>query len=163
MQDIPNISMNIKIGEDVFDRNITEDLTLSQENLDESLEKQASLYAYYSLRMHQATALRDFAEYTFEKETNKAINVARETLFGSGTKVTDKQIMAVVGNDPAVLAAKEMYLKYSTYRDQLSGFVRAIEHKKDATIALAYRRRSEIDALTHNTIYSKIPKTGIED
>ena len=163
MEDIPQITVEVKIGEEEFTRNINEDLLVDPNNLDECLEKQAALYAYYSVRLQQATALRDQLEFEMEKTTNIAIQTARAEFIGSSTRITDKQIMAIVDTEASVLAARQEYLDAGKQRDQLYSLVRALEHKKDAILAVAYKRRSEIDALMHSSVKKSVPKSGIED
>jgi len=163
MKDIPEMKIDINIDEKKFSRDINEDLLIDSNNLDEALEKQAALYAYYSITLQQATALRDQAEFDYERTLNDAIQTARTEFSGSEKRITDKQVMAVVGNAPEVLAAKQLFLKFSAQRDQLYALVRALEHKKDNLIAIAYRRRSEIEAIGNKTIYGKIPRSGLED
>jgi len=163
MEEIPQITVDITIGEEKFTRNINEDLMADPNNLDECLGKQAALYAYYSMRLQQATAMKDQAQFELDKTTNLAIQTARVTFIGSNTRITDKQVMAIVDTEPAVLLARQEYLNANKQRDQLYSLVRALEHKKDAVLAIAYRRRSEIDAMMHNTVKSRVPKSGIEE
>lgn len=164
MEAIPRIEVDITIYEETFTRNINEDLLVSSDSLDECLEKQASLYAYYSIRMQQATAIRDQAEFEYDKIINEAMQIVRVELIDEKIRVTDKQVEARVKNLPGVMRLKQEYLDACSKRDQLYALVRALEHKKDAVLALAYRRRSEIDALTNQVFYSKnIPKSGIEE
>lgn len=163
MEDIPRIDVDITIYEEKFTRNINEDLLVSSDSLDECLEKQAALYAYYSVRMQQATAIRDQAEFEYDKLINEAMQVARVELIDEKVRVTDKQVDARVKSLREVIQLKKEYLDACSKRDQLYALVRALEHKKDAVIALAYRRRSEIDAITNKVIYSKVPKSGIEE
>ncbi len=163
MKEIPPITIDVTIGEEKFTRDINEDLIVSPDNLDECLEKQASLYAYYSIRLQQATAIKDQLQFEFDKTSNFAIQTARAEFAGTSTRITDKQVMAIVDTEESVLEAKQEYLDASKQRDELYSLVRALEHKKDAVLAIAYRRRSEIDALMHSSIKTRIPKSGIED
>ena len=164
MEAIPHIEVDITIFEETFTRNINEDLLVSSEHLDECLEKQAALYAYYSVRMQQATTMRDQAEFEYSKIINEAMQVVRVELIDEKIRVTDKQVEARVKSIPEIILAKQEYLDACSKRDQLYALVRALEHKKDAVLALAYRRRSEIDALTNHVAYSKIiPRSGIEE
>ena len=107
MEDIPKIEVDITIYEDKFTRNVNEDLLAASENLDECLEKQAALYAYYSVRMQQATALRDQAEFEYDKIINEAMQVVRAELIGESVRVTDKQVDARVKSRPEIIMMKQ--------------------------------------------------------
>lgn len=164
MKPIPEIKISIQIGEKFFDRNINEDLEVHPHNLDEALMYQASLYAYYSIRLQQMNALRDQAEFEYDKALNEHMSIVRDELTGSGVKTTDKIVTAMVNSRPEVLEARQKFLDKSSDRDQLYALVRALEHKKDAVIALAYQRRSEMEAIGLNVKKrTEIPKSGIED
>ncbi len=163
MEDVPNIEVNITIFEEKFTRNINEDLIVNSETLDECLEKQAALYAYYSVRMQQATAMRDQAEEEYEKMINQAMQTVRAELIGENVRITDKQIDARVKSLPQITTLKQEYLNACSQRDQLYALVRSLEHKREMILAFAYRRKSEIDALTNKVYSSSISKSGIED
>lgn len=163
MEDIPKIEVDITIYEEKFTRNINEDLISNSENLDECLEKQAALYAYYAIRMQQATAIRDQAQFEYEQIIHQAMQVARVELIDEKVRVTDGQIEARVKSRPEVILSKQEYLNACSKRDQLYALVRALEHKRDAVLALAYRRKSEIDAMTNRIYSSSIPKSGVEE
>lgn len=152
MQPIPPINIDINIGEEKFTRNINEDLNVSEDDLDECLSKQAALYAYYHLRFHQANELKNFAELEYENTLNEAIKIARDTLIDSKNRVTDKQVMAIVNSSPEVLKSRKKFLNLSSQRDYLYSLVKALEHKKDTIITLAYKKKAEIEALIHRTI-----------
>ena len=164
MQEIPRMDMNIEIGEERFDRNLNDDLVIDQNNLDQCLEQQAALYAYYAIRYQQVQTLRDQAEFDYDRIMNEANNVVREELTGSSAKVTEKTVSALVESRTEVLAAKRLFLKYASQRDQMYSLVRALEHKKDCVLAIAYKKRQEFELMQSSVIMkSKIPKSGIEE
>lgn len=163
MKRIPEMNLELKIGEEKFERNVSSDLEVDENDLDELLCNQASLYAYYSLYLQKATHERDQAQFLLEQITNKCIQTAREELDITTKRVTDKQIMAVVDSSDDVLRAKSEYIDAVYRRDQLYSLVRALEQKKDAIITLAYKKRSEIEALGSSVSRSRVPKSGIED
>lgn len=152
MKEIPPINVDIFIDEEKFSRNINEDLNVSDENLDECLCKQASLYAYYSMRFQQANELKNNAEFEYDNIVNFTIKQVRESCSESKSRVTEKQVMAIVDTTDEVLNAKKRFLNLSSQRDYLYSLVKALEHKKDTIITLAYKKRSEMDALIHKTI-----------
>jgi hypothetical protein len=165
MQKIPEMSISINVNEnDKFSRNISDDLLISTENLDECLEKQAALYAYYCMKHQQLCSMKDRLDFEYDKIYNQAMQIARRSLMESGSRVTDKQIHSVVSCDENVLAAKEKYLDISAKKDQLYALVKALEQKKDMIYSIVTRRKYEIDAIRGSSIFlSKIPKSGIED
>ena len=162
MQPIPEMKIDIQVGNEKFTRNLSEDLSIDQSRLDEALENQAALYAYYAIRFQQANSEMEAAKFDYERAMNVAIQTTREELMGSSSRITDKQITAIINNQPEVLAARTRLLELSYKRDQLNSLVRALDHKKDALLSLAYKRRSEIDSLINKTI-SRRQVTGIED
>jgi hypothetical protein len=167
MDPIPEMLIDIKIGEERFTRNLNNDLSIDAHNLDDSLINQAALYGYYAIRLQQATELRDNAEFEYEKTLNESMQVVREELMSSDKgKVTDSIIKAVVNTQDAVLARKKVYLNRAANRDKLYSLTRALEQKLDALKSLAFKQRSELDAITSSSIYkkrAKVPISGVED
>lgn len=163
MQEIPQIQVEIVVGEDRFERNINDDLIIDPNNLDEALEKQPALYAYYANRLQQAIAQKEQAEFELEKVTNEATDIARRELAEQKQRVTDKQLSAFVESQSEVQGAKIKVLAASHIRNQLYALVKAVEQKKDSLLTLAYNRRHEIDALRHKVIKAPRPISGVED
>jgi len=167
MEPLPQMVIDLKIGETEFKRNLNDDLQIDESNINDGLINQPSLYAYYALRLQEATALRDEAEFEHDKIIDEMMQVVREELVSSKAKVTEASIKSIVNTRDEVVAWKKIYLKRAANRDKLYSLVKALEHKMEALKSVAFKQRNEIDAMSSSTIYNKkrtkIPTSGIED
>ena len=124
------------------------DMALSDETLDEemcALSRKIAYYAEISADLHALTARRKNDVEVTEATVAQDI---RRTHATNGVKITEPAIKEKVAVAPAVtLARNTYYLADSEYR-MVDGFYRALREKASLAIALCYKQKAEITAMS---------------
>lgn len=158
------MKVDLQIGEEKFDRNVSEDLSVDPNDFNDALCKQASLYAYYATKMQQVAAAKDQAQFDLDKTINAQIGIARAEFSSGGTRITDKAITAFVESQESVQAKRQHLINISHAYSQLYALVRALEHKRESLVNLAFMYKREFDAMASRSIKRNAPPTsGVEE
>lgn len=164
--DIPKIHVEIQLGEETIRREVNDDLRLDPTNLDDALIKQPAVYAYYSSLTQKANLLAAQAKFEYEKAVAEYTKTAREELATSNSRVTDKQIGAIIDSQPEILAKKKLMIMAEHNAEMLWSIVKALEHRKECLMQLCNNRRKEMEHLGLRVMGAKPkgqPAIGIEE
>lgn len=116
-------------------------LDINESNLDYEMLKQPGLYSYYHALMCYAK------NQVSERERNVMqieAGIRKGSKQGSTTKVTVKDIDAMVFSSEDYKQATQELDKANFKYELLKGLVRALEHKKDMIVQVSVNKREEI-------------------
>jgi hypothetical protein len=127
-------------------------LVIDSTKLDEELERQASNYLYVAEQAIGAEA--EYEEYKamlgqLEAELDSKIRVAAEA---AGKKLTEAAISMQINREDAHKKANRHLIKLRQRREVLKALRESWYMRKDMLIQRAIKARSEIEALTSETV-----------
>jgi len=149
MDPIPEMKVTIEIDDgEKFSRNVSEDLHVSPETINEALMHQAALYAYYASLYHTAQRLANLRELALDNMKANMWEVAREQLSENGTSkwsTSRDRIDAAINRTPQMQAARKAVIMAVSNAEKLKSLMKALEHRKDMIMNMAYGMRKEWD------------------
>jgi hypothetical protein len=137
--------LTIVLGDEVQELNPDAELKLSEEDINENLKNQPSLYAFYAV-MYEA-AESELADRKFALETLEAVldEHVRAEAATAGTKVTETMIANRIRLNEdyqnAVIALNQAKAQSGKLRAIKEAFV----HRKDMLVTLASNMRAQAD------------------
>jgi len=123
--------LKVIISGNEYECNYVEELKLSEETINQDLQRQASLFAFYSILFVKA----DGVLRTTESRLN---NEVRDAFLAAGEKFSEKRIESTVFLDGEYITAKETC-------DVLKYISEAFKINKDMAITLAANMRKQCD------------------
>lgn len=145
--DIPEIRVQINIGDETLERDVNADLRIDPDNLSEALIRQPALYAYYASLTQKANLLAENAKYEYEKTLNEYANTAREELSDGKKRVTDKQIESLIKSRPQIQVLHKRMIILENNARTLWALTKSMEQKRESLAQLCYNQRKEMEHL----------------
>ena len=127
---------------------IDADMALTEETLDQDmceLPRKISQYAEVSAELHAMAARKKNDVEVVEAEV--AIDVRRKFAV-SGDKITEPGIKEIVVVSPVVTAARNAFYHTDAEFRKVDGFYRSLREKASLSIALCYKLKAEITAIS---------------
>lgn len=138
------------------DRDAARDLAFTEDNLNENMQKQASVYAYWSILQQKAEADIDRAKFEcsrVEADISQKIRTGAIEIPGGSVKLTEGMVTMMIDQDVTVKAARLAVVDASYARNMIKSVVRAMEHKKDMMLSMALNKRQELKTLGSMTVH----------
>lgn len=127
---------------------IDTDMALSDETLDQEmceLPRKISYYAEISAELHAVAARKKSRVEAVEAEVAMDI---RRMHAAAGTKITEPGIKEAVATSAVTTAARNAFYHADSEYRMVDGFYRALREKASLAIALCYKQKAEISAMS---------------
>ena len=134
--------------ESVVKLDIEADMALTDEGLDEqmcALPRKIAQYAEVAAELHAMSARRKSRVEAVEAEVALA---TRLHAVECEVKVTEPRIKEAVATSPLTTAARNAYYAADAEYRKVDGFYRALREKASLSIALCYKQKAEIQAMS---------------
>ena len=139
------LKISLSVGGSIYDRDISEDLTISRETLNEDCISQSSLYAWYSVLAENARDERDRAKDKINVTDAQLDAQIREELTEAKEKITDKKVEQAVKRHDLYREAVNSHLQACHTFGILVAAQNAFGHRKEMLVTLAANMRREQD------------------
>ena len=134
------------LDESGFSDQVMEDVSFTQENINEAYIKQASLFAFYAEQSRMASKKMDNYKLrigVIEAELDKEL---RDDAAKSGTKITENAIEQAISRDEKYTKAVMAYNDAKATAQMLRDVLDALKQKKDCLIQVGLTMRDEFKA-----------------
>ena len=124
------------------------DMALSDETLDQEmcdLPRKIARYAEVSAELHALAARRKSEVEWMEADTAQEVRKAHAA---AGTKITEPGIKEAVAVSAVVTAVRNNYYHADKEFRMVDGFYRGLREKASLAIALCYKQKAEITAMS---------------
>lgn len=134
-EDEPLEKPEFKPREDKFSpRQLRDDLSIDEHNLDSSMTTQAGLYGYYSMLYAKAQLEADHAKNRAEVAKARAYKDIRSRLIGKGAKFSESLLDAEVTLNERYQDALELAAKYKMQAEMLRQALEALKQRRDMLV-----------------------------
>ncbi|KKL19825.1 hypothetical protein LCGC14_2461590 [marine sediment metagenome] len=124
------------------------DMALSDETLDEemyALPRKIAYYAEISAELHAVAARRKSRIEAVEADVAQDIRISHAA---SGIKITEPAIKEKIAISQSVASARNAHYAADAQYRKVDGFYRALREKASLSIALCYKQKAEISAMS---------------
>ena len=127
---------------------IEADMALTDEGLDEqmcALPRKIAQYAEVAAELHAMAARRKSRVEVVEAEIAQKV---RQIHAQNGTKITEPGIKEAISISQSVASARNAHYAADAQYRKVDGFYRALREKASLSIALCYKQKAEISAMS---------------
>lgn len=133
-------------------RDVVADVAIDQTRLDYELTRQATLVAYWNEMLHKVELTLRRQKIDLDEYAATVYESLRQRQKANGEKLTEASFERMVRGMPAYKARLLAIAELDTEASRLRGLLQALNHKRDALVALANNARAEMRSLSATSL-----------